>query len=262
MVLPGHAEQLVLRAVTELGLPEPARPGGQLGRVTGGVGVPREDLPRAGGGREPVVDLARLARLPAGGVLGELDPADGGRVPQHSVAAVGEDERDAHLAVALNQVQGQALQVQPAVGPLPEAVEALARVGRELLVNLVRTGPVTGEDPRARHPEVLAALRQQLLPGRAAEGDQRLGVARGGVERDLDPEPAVDQGRARPVNGDVAGGGDGRVLGERADAVGRYPVPGRAHPHAVGAPGLNADHLVPVPHLEDAVVVAIADHAR
>ena len=90
------------------------------------------------------------------------------------------------------------------MGALPEPVEALARVGGELLVDLVGARPVAGEDPRARHPEVLPALGQQLRPVGAAEGDQRLRVALGGVERDLDAQPPVGQRRARPLDLDLA----------------------------------------------------------
>src|SRR6185437_12121325 len=78
---------------------------------------------------------------------------------------------------------------------------------------------------------------------------------------DLDPEPSVDQRRARSLYLDLARRAVQRGVAERPRAFRGDAVLGGAHAHAVGTPGLNTDHLVPVPHLEGAVVVVIAHHA-
>ena len=153
MVLPGHLEQLLLGAVAELGLPETGRPLGQKGGVAGHVGVTGGDLGR-GAGRDPVVDLAGAVRDPAGGAGPELNPAHGRVVPEQAVAPAGDDKGHGDLGVALDQVDHEALLVQPAVGVLAEAEKPLALVGGEALFEALVAVAPGGEIARPRPPEV------------------------------------------------------------------------------------------------------------
>ncbi len=188
-VLAHDLEQLLLAAVAQFALPEAAGPARQPGRVTGGIGVASQDLRGRAGGDE-VVDGARLRGGPAGDVGREFDPAHCRVVPQEAVSAVAHDERDGHLGVALDEIERQALVVEPAVGALAHAVEALTVVRLELLVNLPAAGSVAIEHARAGPPEMLAFLGQQLLARSPSAGSGPAGAGSRRLRRGRPPPSA------------------------------------------------------------------------
>ena len=97
--------------------------------MTGRVSVVPEDRRRRSGRGDPVVELRCRLGHPAGRVEAQLHAADGRVVPEEAVALAREQERDADLGVALDEVDDAALLVEPPVLMLAEAVEVLA-VGR------------------------------------------------------------------------------------------------------------------------------------
>ena len=114
---------------------------------------------------------------------------------------------------------------------------------------------------------MLPALGEELGAVWTAEGDQRLGVGRGGVERDFHEQAADGVSRPRSGYFDLYLGGcvrlvTGGCLAEGTVAFRGDAVLGGADADAVRAPGLDADDLVAVPYLEYAAVVAEADHAE
>jgi hypothetical protein len=204
--------------------------------------------------------MPRAVRDPPGAVLREFHPADTGHVPQEAVTPAGHQERDGHLAVALHEVQYQALLVQPAVPVLAEAVQPLARVGAEPL--LVPAVAVAGghEQPGTRPPEVRPLLGEQFCAAVGAhEPDQRVRAAVHSGLFDDRGERAV----ADPSG--VAVDGDHRPPGLRRDQCARHVVQDfvLAHPdpQAVVAPRLDAEYLVAQDDLERRAVVANRDHA-
>ncbi len=206
-VLARDLQQLLLGAVAQLALPETGGPLGKFGRVAGRVRVAAQHVGGLTGG-DPVVDLAGAVGDPAGAGLGQLHPADRRRVPQQAVAAVGDQQRDGDLGVALHQVDHGALLVQQAVGVLAEAVEPLAGIGAEPLLEPVVAVARRGGEARSGPPEVGGLLGEQLGAVLGADERQRAGrraelrgEAAFGVRVDPDGQPAVDEGRV--VLGDL-----------------------------------------------------------
>ena len=235
VVLPRHLEQLFLRAVAELGLPEPCRPLREHGSVASDIGVPRGDLGRGASG-DPVVDLAGAVGDPAGGGGPELDTADGRVVPEEAIAAARHEERDAHLRVALHEVEHDALLVQPAVGVLAQAEEALALIGGEALLDLLVTVPGGGEVARAWPPEVDGLLGEQFFAAIALHEADMTGSVHFCGER--------TNGDVRALRADLYGRFRRRPLGQGTVALGQV-VEASAHAQAVRAPGFDAYHFVP-----------------
>ena len=128
-------------------------------------------------GGDPVVDLAGAVGDPAGGGGPELDTPDGRVVPEEAIAAARHEEGDAHLGVALHQVEHDALLVQPAVGVLAQAEEPLALIGGEALLDVLIAVAGGGEVAGAWPPEVDRLLGEQLVAGVALhEADMTGGV--------------------------------------------------------------------------------------
>ena len=88
-VLAGHGQQLVLRPVAQLALPKTGGPGRQHWDVSREVGVTLHDAGAAFAGQDHVVDEPRGLGDPPGLRTPQLDAADGGIVPEQSVAAAG-----------------------------------------------------------------------------------------------------------------------------------------------------------------------------
>ena len=195
LVLPGHAEQLVLVPVAELALPEAGRPVREHGRPSGHAGVPAQHVRGLVRGGDPVVPLAGGLADPPRGRRAQLDPADPRVVPQEAVTQAGHEERDGHLGVALDELDHGALLVQPAVLVLAEAVTALAVVRLEHRLVVVHAAAGGAVPARRGAGEVLLGLDQQL--GAVGGAQKAQPAARGHLGR----YPAVtDPGS---VGGDV-----------------------------------------------------------
>ena len=263
-VLPDDVEQLLLVQVPQLALPEPGGPLGKNRRMTYGVGVALQDVGRRRPGRHPVVEPWRGIGDPARGVLGELHAPDRRAVPQEPVAAAGQVEGDRHLGVALDEVEHDPLVVQAPVRVLPQPEDPLPGVGAEPLVDLVQARALPVEDVRARPPEVLPLLGQELAAvagAQEAEHDRRLAVP--GVQAGLDSEVPDDEADGPPVLTVPARGRAVARLGrglQRSDVRGRDGVLRAAHPHRVAAPLLDAHHLVGVPDLESVINSDVFQH--
>lgn len=161
LVLAGDLEQFLLGAVAQLALPETGSPLGKLRRVPRHVRIAPQHVGRLARG-EPVVDLAGAVGHPARPGLRELHPPDRGRVPQQAVAAVGDQQRDGDLGVALDEVDDRALLVEHAVGVLAEAVEPFPFIGTETLLQPVMAVAGRGGETRPGPPEVGRLLREEL----------------------------------------------------------------------------------------------------
>ena len=138
LVLPRHAEQLILGLVPQLALPEAHGELRHHGRPSGHARVALQDLPRAVRGRHPVVK--RLARgcAPDRAVLGEGDSADRGIVPQEAVPEARQAEGYARLRVAVRELELRAFQVEVRLLILAHAgYPFLGRKGFEAGRNLV-----------------------------------------------------------------------------------------------------------------------------
>jgi hypothetical protein len=147
--------------------------------------------------------------------------------------------------------------VEPAVGALAHAVEALPFVRPELLVNLAAAGTVAVEGARAGPPEVLALLGEQLLAGGGTqEPDERERVPVVGRLADLDGDVAVDQPGHVAVDLDDRRAVAGRPHVQGADVRGRNGRLRGPDPDAVGAPGFDAQDLVLVADLEGVTVAS------
>ena len=148
-----------MAGVAQLGLPQAQCPLRNARRVADRVGVGLEDFLGGIAHAHPVVDPFALLGDPAGTLFGEFDAADGGVVPQESVALVREDEGNGHFAVSLDEVGDDSLVVKEIVGVLAHSVEAFAGVGGEALVDFVSAE--TGVDSvGAWPPEVLGGFTQ------------------------------------------------------------------------------------------------------
>src|SRR5258708_4572185 len=103
LVLASDGEQLVLRPIAELRLPEAGGRGGEGRRRPCPPGILGWDL---GGGAEgqPVVDLPRAVGHPARPAPAELDAPDGRVVPEQAVAATRDEKGNRDLGVALFEV--------------------------------------------------------------------------------------------------------------------------------------------------------------
>jgi hypothetical protein len=128
---------------------------------------------------------------------------------------------------------------------LAEAVDPLAVVGGEALLEPPVPVARRHEQPRAGPPEVRALLGQQFFTRVGADEPQlRVGPGVGVGDLDERGERAVDH-PAGPPAGDVV-----------EDAV-----PPGPHPQAVGAPRLDEQDLVPYGDFERAAVFGRGDHA-
>jgi len=164
LVFARDPEELLLIEVTQLRLPEAARPKRKARCMAGRVGVPAKDV-RGRADCKEVVNRAGLGRRPPRDIVGELHAPNCRVVPEKPIAAVAHHEWDRHLSVALNQVQREALVVEAPVRALAHSEKALARVGAELLVDLASPGAISVQHAGTWPPEMLALLREQLLPG-------------------------------------------------------------------------------------------------
>jgi hypothetical protein len=175
-------------------------------------------------------------------------------VPQQAVAAAGEQERDGHLGVALDQLDDRALLVEPAVLVLAEPVEALPVAGLEGHLEPVHAAARGLVAARRRPGEVRGGLGQDLVAGRAQEPE----LPRGG---DLGGQPAVgDEGRVRP---DLDGHGDRLGRKQRSGQIVADLLPDRpADPEAARPPWLDADDLVSAPPLEGLVRMCENTHVH
>ena len=151
-VLARHGQELLLRLVAKLALPETGRPVRERRGMPGHLRVPRQDLGGRAVDHHPVVDLLRRLGHPACLVPAQVDPADAGVVPQEAVPLAREEERYGGLRVPMQEVQDAALLVQVAVLPLPQAVDPLAVAGEETLLR------VPGAAPRREHPAGYSAV--------------------------------------------------------------------------------------------------------
>ena len=134
--LTGRGEELLLRLVPQLALPEARGPVGELRGVPGGVGVVGQDVGVGVAGGDVVVHLAAAIGDPAGAVDAELGPAERGVVPQEPVAFTGDDEGHDGLHVPLVEVDHLTLEVEVVGGVLAHAVEAFAVFGGEVQLGL------------------------------------------------------------------------------------------------------------------------------
>ena len=159
LVLACDIHEFFLADVAQFRLPQAQCPLGDAGRVTDCVGVGLEDFLGGIAHAHPVVDPLAALGDPAGAFFGEFDAADGGVVPQETVALVGEDEGNGHFAVSLDEVGDDSFVVEEIVGVLAHSVEAFAGVGGEALVDFVSAE--TGVDSvGAWPPEVLGGFAQ------------------------------------------------------------------------------------------------------
>jgi hypothetical protein len=173
-------------------------------------------------------------------------------VPQEAVATAGQQERDGHLGVALDQLDDRALLVEPAVLVLAEPVEPLPVTRLEPHLEPVHApgrGPVParrrpgkvrgqlGQELVARRPQEPKPSRSGDLGGQAAVGDAR----RAG--------PDLDRSRGRLYGGKRAG----QVV---ADLLPDRP----AYPEAARPPGLDADDFLSAPPLEGLVTMREDTH--
>ena len=148
-----------MAGVAQLGLPQAQCPLRNARRVADRVGVGLEDFLGGIAHAHPVVDPLALLCDPAGAFFGEFDAADGGVVPQESVALVREDEGDGDFSVALDEVRDDSFVIEEIVGVLSHSVEAFAGVGGEALVDFVSAE--TGVDSvGAWPPEVLGGFAE------------------------------------------------------------------------------------------------------
>ena len=239
LVLPRHLEQLLLRPVAQLALPEARGVVRQHRRVARGVGVALHDRRGARPGHHEVVDLPRGVGHPAREARPQLDAAHGRVVPQEAIATGRQGEGDRHLGISLLQVDHRALLVEEAVPVLAEAVEALAGVGRQAQL-------CAGE---------VALQRLELAAGRVEHRrfrapvdlfDERLGLAlavkaHAAVVGDARLEAPAAHHRAVAADLDRA---LGAALGHQRSGHARKVTVGRgAHADHVGAPGLHLQQV-------------------
>lgn len=148
LVLPRDLEDLLLRLVPQLALPEPEAVLGHLGHRAGDPGIGAHDVGRAVAGDDPVVERARREGLEGGGVLAEDGAPDGRVVPEEAVALGADGEGDRRLRVALRQLDVGALEVRVGLLVLAHAEDLLVRV--------------RGLEPRRQVPRVRAQPRLEL----------------------------------------------------------------------------------------------------
>ena len=159
LVFARDIHELFLAGVAQFRLPQAQCPLRNARRVADRVGVGLEDFLGSIAHAHPVVDPLAALRDPAGAFFGEFDAANGGVVPQETVAPVGKDEGNGHFAVSLDEVGDDALVVEEIVGVLAHSVEAFAGVGGEALVDFVSAE--TGVDSvGAWPPEVLGGFAE------------------------------------------------------------------------------------------------------
>ncbi len=237
LVLAGDGEQLVLRPIAELRLPEAGRPGRERRRIAGRLGVLRGDIGRRAD-RQPVVDLPCAVGHPARPGPAELDAADSGVVPEKAVAATRDEKGNRDLGVALFEVDNDALLVETPVLVLAEAEEPLARVRAELLLDPVVAVSIRAKAPCAGPQVADGLLGEQLFAvGHPREAQATVLVEVDGDVVDLEPRTLAFEGRRTCRRGRCE---------ERAEPVVVVRAERDAHADARSSPRLDADRLASV----------------
>ena len=131
LMLPGHVQQFLLRAVAQLALPVAKAVFRHHGRAARRQRILGFDLGGRISGGDEVVQLHGAFGVPFRHVGGESHGADGGIVPQKAIAPAGHEKRHAGLTVAVRQFQRRALFVQLAVLILTHAENFFIVIGLE-----------------------------------------------------------------------------------------------------------------------------------
>ena len=129
MIFTSNLQQLILRLVTELALPEASTIIRHHGNGTGYFRVVFLNLRRSVTRGDPVIDLFRGTDLPLGQVFAEIRRADRRVVPEEAVTLAGKQERNARLGVALRHLKQAAFQVEVGVLVLTHAEQFFVRIG-------------------------------------------------------------------------------------------------------------------------------------
>ena len=94
--------------------------------MPGDVGVASQNVSVVIPTDHVIVKLLGTLGDPARRVDSQLDAADGGIVPQESIAAIGDQKRDGNLGIALFEFNDAALLIQAAMLVLAKPVESFA----------------------------------------------------------------------------------------------------------------------------------------
>ena len=123
LILSRHGQDFILGAVAQLTLPQSHQILGEhFGAPRNGCVVFKNLFRRISNG-DPVIHLPRGTGNPFRVVFSETHAADGGIVPEKTVAQRGDGEGDGNLGVALGKLQHTAFQIQTILLILPHAEE-------------------------------------------------------------------------------------------------------------------------------------------
>ena len=249
LILARDGEQLLLRLIAQLTLPETRRPGRHQRSLAHRVRVGFLDLRRGIARRDPVVHLFRGVHRPLRQILRKHHLSDGGIVPQKAVAAAGEHKGNACLGVALRELHNAALEIEVLLLVLAHAEKLLVLRGLKAHLQAVLVcAEDRAEGARAdlqRAVEALVLLAEAvavvlLQQQRARVGAQKAQLAGG---QHVAAELAVRDARPCAVHGDRrlarGGGQQSKILVVEEGRLRR-----RAHAQAVFAPRLDAQQLL------------------
>lgn len=173
-VFAGDRKDLVLRAVSQLALPQTRGPVGQDRRVPCCGDIGRQDLGRAVAGGDPVVHPRRRIGQPAGHVGSEIGAPRRGVVPQEAVAPRRQDKGHHDMGVLLDERGGRALEILEPVLRLAQPHQLFTLIGPEPRLELERPAcdgfAISGEGPAkwlrvSDRSSCPVSLRTKLISG-------------------------------------------------------------------------------------------------
>ena len=218
--------------------------------MAGGVGVMAFDFGRRLARCDPVVELTGGFGFPACTVLAEFSTADGGVVPQKTVACGGYDERNGRLRIAVRQFEGAAFEVHIRLLVLPHTVEMLGFACLEERFDFLATAIRRAVVARVEFQRsVLRQFTEELDSVRRGEAEFaqafRMARARVAFAEHVGRHHKVAVGQGRDAGAFVDGHFD-RILGLMVfvEQTPIHVIDGHLlrgpDPHAIRTPGFDA----------------------